>query len=118
MGAQRKPKKPMLKNADRHPNRPRSAKIAAGASTAPKAAPLSKIPLPSVRSSGGSVRAMVRKPAGQLGASVTPRKKRKTIKLMKPVATPVSPETRDQASTAMATHHRKLNRSSRGPTAN
>src|SRR5690242_8060459 len=109
---------PRQKNTDLHPKAPSSRKTAAGANRAHTAAPLSKIPQPRVRSFGGRERSRTRRPAGQFEASATPRSKRNANKLLKPMASPVNPETRDHAVTAMAKHQRKLKRSSTGPTAN
>src|SRR6516165_3400099 len=74
------PAAPGTRNAVRQENPTVSWVTTNGVTTAPTAAPELKIPLPRLRSAGGSTRDVTRRAHGQLNASPAPSRARQRIK--------------------------------------
>ena len=77
---------PTARNAAGHPKRSSSHATSGGASMAPKAEPLLKMPLASARSRSGNHSATTLTPPGQLPASPIPSRNRNAPRLQGPVA--------------------------------
>lgn len=73
-----------------------------GATSAPTAVPLWKMPLPRPRSSGGSMLAVTRRAQGQLNDSPTPSPARVTASIRAPDAQAAEAPASDQRATAAA----------------
>src|SRR5262249_19723904 len=77
---QTKPVAPITTNEARQPNPLVNSVTTTGVTTAPRAAPELKIPLPRLRSEGGRIRAVTRSAQGQLNDSPTPRRIRQAMR--------------------------------------
>ena len=97
---QANPSAPTATNAVRQPNCVITGTMSSGASNAPTAVPLWKMPLPSPRSAGASTVAVVRRAHGQLNDSPTANPTRVMANDPADPTNPAAAPNRDQTTTA------------------
>ena len=107
------PSEPITRKVPRQPRLGLRKSTTIGVSTPPTAAPELKMPLPRLRDSGGSTRAVTRSAHGQLNDSPTPSSARQTNNQPRVGTKAVATAATDHHATATANVQRRSHRSTR-----